>query len=115
MPAQLPGLREGLADLRPVFAWGLTGCGGVQAHASEKPRDVHAKGAAPIVVIGTTRDPATPLKLGRRRSPASSTPACWSRRDGDGHTGYNAGNDCVDQAVESYLIDGTVPKDGLSC
>ena len=30
-------------------------------------------------------------------------------RDGDGHTGYNSGNDCVDEAVEGYLVDGTVP------
>ena len=36
-------------------------------------------------------------------------------RDGDGHTGYNAGNDCVDAAVEGYLVDGTVPEDGLTC
>jgi hypothetical protein len=36
-------------------------------------------------------------------------------RDGDGHTGYNAGNRCVDDAVEGYLVDGRVPKDGLSC
>ena len=36
-------------------------------------------------------------------------------RDGDGHTGYNSGNACVDEAVESYLIDGTVPEDGLQC
>ncbi len=36
-------------------------------------------------------------------------------RDGDGHTGYNKGNDCVDDAVEAYLLDGTVPDDGLTC
>ena len=36
-------------------------------------------------------------------------------RDGDGHTGYNAGNACVDGAVEGYLLDGTVPRDGLAC
>ncbi|MEZ5096278.1 MAG: alpha/beta hydrolase [Nocardioides sp.] len=30
-------------------------------------------------------------------------------------TGYNAGNPCVDGAVESYLLDGTVPQDGLAC
>ena len=34
-------------------------------------------------------------------------------RDGDGHTGYNSGNECVDDAVESYLVAGIVPKDGL--
>ena len=35
--------------------------------------------------------------------------------DGDGHTGYNSGNECVDSAVEDYLVDGTVPDDGLEC
>jgi hypothetical protein len=34
---------------------------------------------------------------------------------GEGHTGYNKGNACVDQAVESYLLEGTVPEDGLRC
>jgi len=86
----------------------------VQVHASEKPRDVHAKGAAPIVVIGTTRDPATPMKWAVDLAGQLDS-GVLVRRDGDGHTGYNAGNDCVNQAVESYLIDGTVPKDGLSC
>ena len=36
-------------------------------------------------------------------------------RDGDGHTGYHHGSACVDQAVESYLVSGVVPKNGLSC
>ena len=31
------------------------------------------------------------------------------RRDGDGHTGYHAGNDCVDEAVEDYLIAAPSP------
>ncbi len=29
--------------------------------------------------------------------------------DGEGHTAYNKSNACVNDAVESYLIDGTVP------
>ena len=37
------------------------------------------------------------------------------KRDGDGHTGYNAGNECVSVAVESYLIEGKVPAGDLSC
>ncbi len=36
-------------------------------------------------------------------------------RDGDGHTGYNVGNACVDEAVEGYLADDVVPESGLSC
>ena len=114
VPAQLPAFERASPTFGAVFAWGLTGCGGVQVHASEKPRDVHAKGAAPIVVIGTTRDPATPMKWAVDLAGQLDS-GVLVRRDGDGHTGYNAGNDCVNQAVESYLIDGTVPKDGLSC
>ena len=36
-------------------------------------------------------------------------------REGEGHTGYNKGNACVDTAVEAYLVSGTVPQDGLTC
>jgi hypothetical protein len=37
------------------------------------------------------------------------------RRDGDGHTGYNAGNDCVDDVVEAYLVSGEVPDATVDC
>ena len=33
--------------------------------------------------------------------------------DGSGHTAYRKGSDCIDDAVDDYLIDGTVPEDGL--
>ena len=36
-------------------------------------------------------------------------------RDGDGHTAYNSGNECIDTTVEDYLVDGTVPDDGTRC
>ena len=36
-------------------------------------------------------------------------------RDGDGHTGYRAGNACVDKTVESYLVSGVVPKAEVDC
>ena len=114
VPAELPDFERASPTFGDVFAWGLTGCGGVQVHSTEKPSDVHAKGAPPIVVIGTTRDPATPMKWAEDLA-AQLDSGVLVRRDGDGHTGYNAGNDCVDQAVEAYLIGGTVPKDGLAC
>jgi pimeloyl-ACP methyl ester carboxylesterase len=97
-----------------VFAWGLTTCGGIRVHSTEPPREVRAAGAAPIVVIGTTRDPATPYDWAVHLADQLESGVLVSR-DGDGHTGYNSGNDCVDEAVEAYLIDGTVPEDGLSC
>ena len=112
--ANLPAFEKASPTFGDVFAWSLTNCGGVQARTTEKPRTVRAAGAAPIVVIGTTRDPATPLQWAVHLA-AQLESGVLIRRDGDGHTGYNSGNDCVDEAVESYLIDGTVPQDGLSC
>ncbi len=73
-----------------------------------------AAGAAPIVVVGTTRDPATPYEWAVSLAEQLESGVLVSR-DGDGHTGYNSGNECVDVAVEDYLVDGTVPEDGLSC
>ena len=70
--------------------------------------------AAGAVVIGTTRDPATPYRWAVALAHQLDSGVLVSR-DGDGHTGYHQGNTCVDGAVESYLVSGVVPHDGLSC
>jgi pimeloyl-ACP methyl ester carboxylesterase len=114
VPANVADFEEASPTFGRVFAWGLTTCGGIQEHSTERDRDVRAAGAAPIVVVGTTRDPATPYDWAVHLSDQLESGVLVSR-DGDGHTGYNSGNDCVDEAVEDYLVDGTVPRDGLSC
>jgi pimeloyl-ACP methyl ester carboxylesterase len=122
-PYALPGeqVAEQYADfeqasptLGRVFAWMLTGCGGVQVESAEKAPQIRAEGAAPIVVVGTTRDPATPFLWASALADQLDS-GVLIRRDGDGHTGYNAGNDCVDEAVERYLVEGVAPEDGLAC
>jgi hypothetical protein len=34
---------------------------------------------------------------------------------GEGHIAYDEGDPCIVDAVDEYLIDGTVPRDGLVC
>ena len=114
VPDHLPDFLEASPTLGEVFAWGLLGCGGIEVTSSEPPREVKAAGAAPIVVVGTTRDPATPYEWAVSLADQLESGVLVSR-DGDGHTGYNAGNNCVNEAIESYLVDGTVPDDGLEC
>ena len=97
-----------------VFAWGLLNCRGLQVEPPYEALDIRAEGAAPIVVIGTTRDPATPYEEAVALAGKLESGVLVSR-DGDGHTAYNKGNDCIDVAVEDYLIEGTVPEDGLEC
>ncbi|QIG39963.1 alpha/beta hydrolase [Microbacterium sp. 4R-513] len=75
---------------------------------------ITAAGAAPIVVVGTTNDPATPYEWAVSLADQLSSGVLITRV-GEGHTGYNKGNSCVDRAVEAYLLQGTVPEDGLRC
>jgi pimeloyl-ACP methyl ester carboxylesterase len=114
VPAQIPAFEKASPTFGDVFAWGLTNCDGIQVKRSEPAPTIDAPGAAPIVVVGTTRDPATPYQWAVHLADQLQSGVLVSR-DGDGHTGYDAGNDCVDNAVESYLVDGTVPPDGLKC
>lgn len=72
---------------------------------------IAAEGAGPIVVVGTTGDPATPYAWSEALAEQLSSGALVTNV-GEGHTGYNRGNACVDDAVEGYLLRGEVPVDG---
>jgi pimeloyl-ACP methyl ester carboxylesterase len=117
-PSQVPAQYADFERVSPtfgrVFAWGLVGCRGIEVRSSEKPLTIRGEGAAPIVVTGTTRDPATPYAWAVSLAEQLESGVLISR-DGDGHTAYNSGNECVDEAIEAYLIEGTVPQDGLEC
>lgn len=114
VPAQLPAFEKASPTFGDVFAWSLTNCGGSQTTAEEPPPTITAAGAAPIVVVGTSRDPATPYQWAVSLSGQLQSGVLVSR-DGDGHTAYNSGNACIDDALENYLVDDTVPTDGLQC
>jgi pimeloyl-ACP methyl ester carboxylesterase len=97
-----------------TFLYSATACQDWPVHTGRGPQRVHAAGSAPIMVVGTTRDPATPLEWARSLA-RQLDDAVLVTRDGDGHTGYHQGSRCVDDAVESYLVDGTVPKQDVRC
>jgi len=75
--------------------------------------DVTGKGAGPIVVIGTTGDPATPLASTRKMA-AALEQGVLLIVEANQHTGYGA-NECINTAVDSYLIDLTVPVSETTC
>ena len=79
-----------------------------------QPAKIAATGSGPIVVIGTTRDPATPYEWSQRLAAQLENGVLVSF-DGDGHTAYTRSNGCVDEAVDAFYLDGTVPQDGLRC
>ena len=96
------------------FAYSLSICSDWPVHSGHVTKAIHAKGAPPIVVVGTTRDPATPYAWAKGLARELDSGVLVTR-DGDGHTGYNRGNSCVDDAVNAYLVKDIVPRDGLRC
>lgn len=68
----------------------------------------------PILIIGTTRDPATPYKWAQSLAKLFDSSVLITL-DGDGHTGHGRGSKCVDSAVDRYLLTGITPKTALYC
>ncbi|MET9479828.1 alpha/beta hydrolase [Streptomyces sp. NPDC006638] len=124
LPPAFSGPAEVTKDLpsfekaSPVFgeglAWASLNCAYWPTKATGTAHRIEAKGAAPIVVVGTTRDPATPYKWAVSLAGQLSSGTLLTY-DGDGHTAYGRGSDCVDTAINTYLLEGTPPKPATEC
>ncbi|HET8683222.1 MAG TPA: alpha/beta hydrolase, partial [Micromonosporaceae bacterium] len=72
-----------------------------------------ASGAPPIVVVGTTGDPATPYEQTPKLAQMLGVGVVLTWQ-GEGHTAYPESR-CIVQAVNAYLIEVEVPRAGLTC
>jgi len=97
----------------PPIVWGNLPCAYWPVPPAPLPR-ITAAGAPPILVVGTTRDPATPYRWARALAAGLSSGVLlgWN---GDGHTAYGEGSACVDTIVNAYLISLKVPRSGTVC
>lgn len=98
----------------PYLSYGDAACQG-WPDAPVEPLDSYAADTdQPLLVVGTTHDPATPYawsealvdKLGNAR---------LLTNDGWGHTAYVSGDSCIKDAVDTYLVSGAVPDEGATC
>ncbi|MGW8378619.1 alpha/beta hydrolase [Streptomyces sp. ODS28] len=96
------------------FAWAALNCGYWKQKPAGETHRIAAKGADPILVVGTTRDPATPYSWARGLAGQLSS-ARLLTYEGDGHTAYLRAGPCINDAVDSYLLTGRSPKDGTRC
>ena len=110
----LPGFEEASPVFGRGFAWAALNCTSWPVQPSGAAHRIEAKGAAPILVVGTTRDPATPYKWAESLADQLSSGTLLTYR-GDGHTAYGRGSDCIDTAINTYLLEGNVPKNGKKC
>ncbi|MFP3992565.1 alpha/beta hydrolase [Streptomyces sp. E11-3] len=102
----------------PVFgeglAWSSLNCAYWPVKPTGEPHRTEAKGAAPIVVVGTTRDPATPYKWAEALAGQLDS-ATLLTYNGDGHTAYGRGSTCIDTAINRYLLQGDPPPNNTRC
>jgi len=120
-PAVLAEQNERLAEAAPTLTLDLPAL--PDTACSQWPYEYrggqHARltgaGAAPVLIVSTTGDPATPYEEGVKLADDLESGVLVSF-DGEGHTAYSRyGDQCVVDAVDGYLLRGIVPKDGTWC
>jgi hypothetical protein len=106
-----------LAELAPVFgprmSYGVS-CEAWPFPATRVREPIAAAGSADILVLGTTNDPATPYVWAQALAEQLENGHLITYH-GEGHTAYNKSNACVNDAVDDYFIDGTVPETDPDC
>jgi pimeloyl-ACP methyl ester carboxylesterase len=111
-----------LNKLAPVFghlmAYGGTSCFDWPYKPTRLAGALAAKGSAPIIVIGTTGDPATPYAMAQHVATLLQNGHLITYH-GDGHTAYNKdttpADECVNTAVDNFFVHGTVPTTDPQC
>jgi pimeloyl-ACP methyl ester carboxylesterase len=107
-------LQRKFPPLGGAIGWAALTCSQWPIKSVMPRQKVTAEGAAPILVLGTVDDPATPYEWAQGLSSqlSSARLLTW---EGTVHTAYNQGSDCIDDKVESYLLTGAVPAEGTRC
>ena len=116
-PVRMAAEAEELDRIAPTIGrfqgYGDIGCAGWPVQGAAERAAVSAAGADPILVVGTTGDPATPYRWAESLAGQLES-ATLLTYVGEGHTAY--GEDaCIDEAVDAYLLRGEVPEAGKRC
>ena len=81
--------------------------------SDSEPHTISAPGLAPVLVISSTGDPATPYEDGVQL--AEQLHGVLLTVKGTQHTAAFGGDDCVDDIVTRYLVDLEVPPPDATC
>ncbi|MEU0882143.1 alpha/beta hydrolase [Lentzea sp. NPDC005914] len=72
-------------------------------------------GVAPTLMVQSVRDPATPLEGAQRAHRRFQNSVMLTVENEGDHGIYGFGNKCVNDIVETYLVDGIAPTKDLTC
>jgi pimeloyl-ACP methyl ester carboxylesterase len=116
-PADLPALEEQFRAAAPRFGvsflYSALMCALWPAEPAPDPNPLDAAGAPPILVIGTSGDPATPFQWAESLAGVLDSGVLVAV-EGEQHLAYFS-NSCVQEIVDDYLIELTVPEAGTRC
>ncbi|NUP41564.1 MAG: alpha/beta fold hydrolase [Streptomyces sp.] len=113
---KLPEFRAASPLFGDFLAWSMLSCTDWPVAGAADHPDVSAPGAAPILVVGNTGDPATPYEGAKKMVDAlGKGVGVELTYKGQGHGSYDSKNQCVQAAVNGYLLDGKVPAAGTVC
>jgi pimeloyl-ACP methyl ester carboxylesterase len=101
-------------DMARAMSWGNAPCSQWFGHSDRVPAPASTTTTAPILIVGTTYDPATPYAWAKALTRQLPTSTLLTYQ-GDGHTAFGGSSRCVDDAVTSYLLTGTPPAAGTVC
>ncbi|MFF1481540.1 alpha/beta hydrolase [Streptomyces sp. NPDC058301] len=119
--AQARALVPEFRRISPVFgeflAWDTAGwCANWPVPGERDVPEASAPGAGPVLVVGTTGDPATPYEGAKKMADKlGAGVGVLLTNKGEGHGAYTEGNTCVMRTVDAYLLEGKVPANGTVC
>lgn len=119
-PSVIPRKARHWASLAPLNgasrAWSTAPCATWPTRQRALPATLDAAGSGPILVIGTTYDPATPVQWARSLS-SMLREGYYLEWKGDGHLAYDGdrGGRCVTRVVDKFLLKGVRPAKETMC
>jgi pimeloyl-ACP methyl ester carboxylesterase len=115
----LDAANEKVMKLSPTLGryWQSSGlsCADWPYPVAKRPASWAAKGSAPILVVGTSGDPATPYSQSKALATKILQNAMLLTYVGEGHTAYGRSNDCVANTVDDYFIKNVVFTENKRC
>ncbi|HVK24869.1 MAG TPA: alpha/beta hydrolase, partial [Actinokineospora sp.] len=97
-----------------LWSWLTSACANWPGSAKSAFRGPwQTKTSAPLLIVGTMHDPATPIS-GARALNGLMTGSRLLTHDGWGH-GAIGESTCVTKSYESYLVDRKLPPQGTVC
>lgn len=110
-------LADELADISPDFGRSIANemlpCAFWPVPSVPITGPVVAEGSGPVLVIGTTGDPATPVEQAERVADDLDDGRLVVL-EAEGHVAY-ARSGCVQDLVAAFILDGAAPADGTRC